>query len=98
VRCLPNPYWEPQLRPLSGNDAPVRNFLDAQPLVQEMIAAIAGFLDEWIPRYQDFQRSYLTVAIGCTGGMHRSVYVAEALAKRLEEKYGPIRTQHDELR
>jgi len=73
-------------------------FLDAQPLVQEMIAAIAGFLDEWIPRYQDFQRSYLTVAIGCTGGMHRSVYVAEALAKRLEEKYGPIRTQHDELR
>ena len=98
VRCLPNPYWEPQLRPLSGNDAPVRSFLDAQPLVQEMIAAIAAFLEEWIPRYQDFQRSYLTVAIGCTGGMHRSVYVAEAIAKRLEKKYGPIRTQHDELR
>lgn len=98
VRCLPNPYWEPQLRPLSGNDPPVKNFLDAQPLVQEMIAAIAGFLEEWIPRYQDFQRSYLTVAIGCTGGMHRSVYVAEAIAKRLEARYGPIRTQHDELR
>jgi UPF0042 nucleotide-binding protein len=98
VRCLPNPYWEPQLRPLSGKDAPVKGFLDAQPLVQEMIAAIADFLEEWIPRYQDFQRSYLTVAIGCTGGMHRSVYVAEAIAKRLEKKYGPIRTQHDELR
>lgn len=98
VRCLPNPYWEPKLRPLTGNDAPVKSFLDAQPLVQEMIAAIAGFLEEWIPRYQDFQRSYLTVAIGCTGGMHRSVYVAEAIAKRLDEKYGPIRTQHDELR
>jgi len=98
VRCLPNPYWEPQLRPLSGTDAPVRSFLDAQPLVQEMITAIADFLEEWIPRYQDFQRSYLTVAIGCTGGMHRSVYVAEAIAKRLEKKYGPIRTQHDELR
>jgi UPF0042 nucleotide-binding protein len=98
VRCLPNPYWEPQLRPLSGKDVPVKSFLDAQPLVQEMIAAIADFLEEWIPRYQDFQRSYLTVAIGCTGGMHRSVYVAEAIAKRLEKKYGPIRTQHDELR
>jgi RNase adapter protein RapZ len=98
VRCLPNPYWEPQLRPLSGNDAPVKAFLDAAPLVQEMIGAIASFLEEWIPRYQDFQRSYLTVAIGCTGGMHRSVYVAEAIAKRLEKKYGPIRTQHDELR
>jgi UPF0042 nucleotide-binding protein len=98
VRCLPNPYWEPALRPLSGKDAPVKAFLDAQPLVQEMIDAIAGFLAEWIPRYQDFQRSYLTVAIGCTGGMHRSVYVAEALAKRLEQKYGSIRTQHDELR
>jgi UPF0042 nucleotide-binding protein len=98
VRCLPNPYWEPQLRPLSGKDAPVKSFLDAQPLVQEMITAIADFLEEWIPRYQDFQRSYLTVAIGCTGGMHRSVYVAEAIAKRLEKKYGPIRTQHDELR
>ena len=98
VRCLPNPYWEPQLRPLSGKDARVKSFLDAQPLVQEMITAISGFLEEWIPRYQDFQRSYLTVAIGCTGGMHRSVYMAEAIAKRLEKKYGPIRTQHDELR
>jgi UPF0042 nucleotide-binding protein len=98
VRCLPNPYWEPALRPLSGKDAPVKAFLDAQPLVQEMIGAIAKFLEEWIPRYQDFQRSYLTVAIGCTGGMHRSVYVAEVLAKRLAKKYGPIRTQHDELR
>ena len=85
LNCLPNPYWEPQLRPLSGNDAPVKNFLDAQPLVQEMIAAIAGFLEEWIPRYQDFQRSYLTVAIGCTGGMHRSVYVAEALVRGEKE-------------
>ena len=98
VRCLPNPYWEPALRPLSGKDAPVKAFLDGQPLVQAMIDAIAGFLEEWIPRYQDFQRSYLTVAIGCTGGMHRSVYVAEELAKRLAPKYGPIRTQHDELR
>jgi UPF0042 nucleotide-binding protein len=98
VRCLPNPYWEPQLRPLSGKDEPVRTFLDAAPMVQEMVDAIATFLEEWIPRYQDFQRSYLTVAIGCTGGMHRSVYVAEAVAKRLASKHKNIRTQHSEVR
>jgi UPF0042 nucleotide-binding protein len=98
VRCLPNPYWEPLLRPLSGKDDAVKTFLDGQPVVQQMIDDIAAFLEDWIPRYQDFQRSYLTVAIGCTGGLHRSVYVAEAIAQRLAAKYGPIRTQHDELR
>jgi UPF0042 nucleotide-binding protein len=97
VRCLPNPYWEPHLRPLNGKDYPVRRFLDEQPVVQEMVDAIVKFLEEWIPRYQDFQRSYLTVAIGCTGGMHRSVYVAEAVARRLSATYGPIRTQHHEI-
>jgi UPF0042 nucleotide-binding protein len=98
VRCLPNPYWEPTLRPLSGKDEPVQAFLDGQPIVQRMIDDVVAFLEEWIPRYQDFQRSYLTVAIGCTGGLHRSVYVAEAVAKRLAARYGTIRTQHDELR
>ena len=98
VRCLPNPYWEPQLRPLSGKDAPVRAFLDEAPMVQQMVDDIVAFLEEWIPRYQDFQRSYLTVAIGCTGGMHRSVYVAEAVAKRLAAKHKNIRTHHSEVR
>jgi len=98
VRCLPNPYWEPKLRPLSGKDEPVRKFLNSQPIVQQMVDDIVAFLEDWIPRYQDFQRSYLTVAIGCTGGLHRSVYVAEAVAKRLATKYETIRTQHDELR
>jgi UPF0042 nucleotide-binding protein len=98
VRCLPNPYWEPQLRPLTGKDAPVVAFLDAAPLVQRMVEDITAFLAEWVPRYQDFQRSYLTVAIGCTGGMHRSVYVAEAVAKRLAAKYAGIRTHHNEVR
>jgi UPF0042 nucleotide-binding protein len=97
VRCLPNPYWEPLLRPLSGKDDAVKAFLDDQPVVQRMIDDIVAFLEDWIPRYQDFQRSYLTVAIGCTGGLHRSVYVAEAIAKRLSANYGAIRTQHDEL-
>jgi len=98
VRCLPNPYWEPQLRPLSGKDGPVRAFLDEAPMVQQMVGDIVAFLEEWIPRYQDFQRSYLTVAIGCTGGMHRSVYVAEAVAKRLAAKHKNIRTHHSEVR
>jgi UPF0042 nucleotide-binding protein len=98
VRCLPNPYWEPLLRRLSGKDQAVMEFLDGEPLVQRMIDAIVAFLEEWIPRYQDFQRSYLTVAIGCTGGLHRSVYVAEAVAKRLAATHTSIRTQHQELR
>ncbi|HEY8520924.1 MAG TPA: RNase adapter RapZ [Gammaproteobacteria bacterium] len=97
VRCLPNPYWEPQLRPLSGKDAPVIAFLDAQPLVQRMVDDITRYLENWIPCYQDFQRSYLTVAIGCTGGQHRSVYIAEAVARRLDARFGPIRTRHHEL-
>jgi UPF0042 nucleotide-binding protein len=97
VRCLPNPYWEPQLRSLCGKDAPVQAFLDAEPRVQEMIADITRFLEHWIPKYQDFQRSYLTVAIGCTGGQHRSVYVTEAVAANLAAGHGGIRTHHNEL-
>lgn len=97
VRCLPNPYWEVQLRPLNGRDAQVMAFLDAQSLVQEMVRDIATFLEHWIPRYQDFQRSYLTVAIGCTGGQHRSVYVAEAVATLLRASHEPIQTRHHEL-
>jgi UPF0042 nucleotide-binding protein len=98
VRCLPNPYWEQHLRPLSGKDEPVRQFLDQQPLVQRMVDDIVRFLEDWIPRYQEFQRSYLTIAIGCTGGMHRSVYVAEAVAKRLAKDYANIRVHHQEVR
>ncbi len=98
VRCLPNPYWELSLRRLNGKDEPVKTFLDAAPAVQEMIDDIVEFLHKWIPRYQDSQRSYLTVAIGCTGGMHRSVYVAEAIASRLDGAPHAIRTHHNELR
>ncbi len=98
VRCLPNPYWETQLRPLTGKDEAVRTFLDTAPLVQDMITDITSFLERWIPQYQDFQRAYLTVAIGCTGGQHRSVYVTEAVAKRLTARFGTIPTRHPELR
>lgn len=96
VRCLPNPYWEPKLRPLNGRDQPVKDFLENQPRVMDMIDDIVNFLERWIPYYRDFQRSYLTVAIGCTGGQHRSVYITEAVAERLstDEK---IQTRHHEL-
>jgi UPF0042 nucleotide-binding protein len=97
VRCLPNPYWDPRLRSLCGRDKPVREFLLAEPEVGRMIDDIAAFLETWIVKYQDFQRSYLTVAIGCTGGQHRSVYIAEQLAERLAARYGPIQTLHHEL-
>jgi UPF0042 nucleotide-binding protein len=82
VRCLPNPYYTPQLRPLSGLDEPVAQFLRDVPAVQRMIDHIGHFLQTWLPSYVQENRSYLTVAIGCTGGQHRSVYVTEELARR----------------
>ncbi|GAB6079383.1 RNase adapter RapZ [Hydrogenophilus hirschii] len=82
ARCLPNPYYDPTLRPLTGCDAPVQAFLAAQPLVTRMEADIADFITRWLPHYTAEQRSYLTVAIGCTGGQHRSVYLVERLAAR----------------
>jgi len=97
VRCLPNPYWKPALRKLSGKDEAVRAFLAAEADVQRMVDDIGRFLETWITRYRDFQRSYLTVAIGCTGGQHRSVYIADRLAERLGESYGPIQTLHHGL-
>ncbi|MBX6320105.1 RNase adapter RapZ [Pigmentiphaga sp.] len=80
VRCLPNPHYDPVLRPLTGRDAPVASFLAAIPNVGRMIDDIAGFIRTWLPEYMHDTRSYLTVAIGCTGGKHRSVYVVEQLA------------------
>jgi UPF0042 nucleotide-binding protein len=97
VRCLPNPYWEPSLRPLCGTDAPVKEFLQAAPAVDEMISDIVAFLDRWIPHYRSLQRPYLTIGIGCTGGQHRSVYVAEEVAARLSERHGSVNARHHEL-
>ena len=81
ARALPNPHWDAKLRPLSGRDAAVREHLDADPKVREFLEQITGFLDAWVPRFESETRSYLTVAVGCTGGRHRSVYLAEALAR-----------------
>ncbi|MES1162474.1 MAG: RNase adapter RapZ [Rhizobacter sp.] len=82
VRVLPNPHYVRELRPLTGRDAPVADFLRAQPEVGEMLGQIEAFLARWLPAFEADQRSYLTVAIGCTGGQHRSVYFAETLAAR----------------
>jgi RNase adapter protein RapZ len=81
VRCLPNPHYTPELRPLTGRDQPVIDFLEAEPEVSRMREDIARFVGNWLPSYIRDNRNYLTVAIGCTGGQHRSVYLAEALAR-----------------
>jgi UPF0042 nucleotide-binding protein len=82
VRCLPNPYYETGLRSLTGRDAPVAAFLEAVPEAQRMLADIGDYIERWLPCFRSDNRAYLTVAIGCTGGMHRSVYFAERLAAR----------------
>ncbi|WP_313175195.1 RNase adapter RapZ [Massilia sp.] len=80
VRAIPNPYYDISLRPLTGKDAPVIAFLDAQPSAAEMLEDIRAFVEKWLPSFKTDNRSYLTVAVGCTGGQHRSVYMAERLA------------------
>jgi UPF0042 nucleotide-binding protein len=97
ARCLPNPYWDSKLRPHSGREKPVIDFLRRQSEVADMIADIGAFLDKWIPRFESHDRSYLTIAIGCTGGFHRSVYLAEQLAERLQSAGRPnVIVRHNE--
>lgn len=98
VRCLPNPHWEPQLRPLTGLDAAVIDFLGRQSDVGAMIADIGHFLEGWLPRFERSERSYLSVAIGCTGGQHRSVFVAEALARHFGGLRDYVMVRHRELK
>ena len=86
VRCLPNPHYDPELRPLTGRDQQVIDFLEAEAEVCEMREDIARFVDRWLPAYIRDNRSYLTVAIGCTGGQHRSVHIAEWLGRQFSGK------------
>ena len=98
ARSLPNPHWDPRLKPLSGRDPEVQEYFEAQPDVVEYLAHVAGFLETWLPRMQSNTRSYLTVAIGCSGGRHRSVYLAEALAAHARERgWTDVATFHREL-
>ena len=97
LRTLPNPYWNIELRNLTGLDEPVREFLDAIPSFVTMHADILSFLDRWIPEYRVAHRAYLTVAIGCTGGQHRSVYMTEKLAAALRARHDPVLTRHNDI-
>lgn len=97
ARCLPNPHWETELRELSGRDAPVINFLAGQALVEELYLDIFHFLLRWVRELQASDRSYVTVAIGCTGGQHRSVYLAERLFAALVDELPNLQLRHREL-
>ena len=96
VRCLPNPHYDPQLRPLTGRDAAVADFLRATPDAMRMLEDIYRFVADWLPAFDRDNRSYLTVAIGCTGGRHRSVFFVEALAARFHERSRSL-ARHREL-
>lgn len=96
VRCLPNPHYVAELRPLTGCDVPVQNFLEASPDAMALLADIRGFVENWLPCFIRDHRAYLTVAIGCTGGQHRSVYFAETLAAAFRERE-QVLVRHREL-
>lgn len=97
VRCLPNPHWVPELRAFTGLDQPVAEHLAAQPATHAMLDDIHGFLSRWLPEFARENRAYVTVAIGCTGGKHRSVYLVERLAERLREQFAQTLVRHNEL-
>jgi UPF0042 nucleotide-binding protein len=97
VRCLPNPHWVPELRPLTGKDQPVVDYLGAEAEVDRMFADISGFLDRWLPSFAENNRTYMTVCIGCTGGQHRSVYLAERLGQLFSTREVDVLVRHREL-
>jgi UPF0042 nucleotide-binding protein len=97
ARCLPNPHWEARLRPLSGKDAPVREYLEQQPLVEQYFNDTVHWLENWLPQFEKDDRSYVTICIGCTGGRHRSVYLVEKLAEHFRSRRGSALTFHREL-
>ena len=96
-RCLPNPYWSPELRGLTGKDQPVVDFLQSEEIVTEFFQDISTFLERWIPRFEKENRSYLTVAVGCTGGQHRSVYLIDSLARYFQGRAFNVIVRHREL-
>ncbi len=97
VRSLPNPYWETGLRQLNGRDDKVVAFLDSQPAVSEMLESLSDFLDRWVPAFESDNRAYLTVAIGCTGGNHRSVYIVERLATQFRDGRSGVLVRHRDI-
>ncbi len=98
VRCLPNPYWQPELRMLSGLDTAVKDYLDNIPEVKSLLSDLVTFIEKWIPHFEADNRSYLTIAIGCTGGQHRSVYMVESIAKKIRPIILNTQIRHRELK
>lgn len=98
ARGLPNPYWEPALRNLSGKELAVAKYLEKHELVNRFVADVSGFLDFWIPKFETSNRQYLTVSIGCTGGYHRSVYVVERLAEHFKKQGRDVLIRHNGLK
>jgi RNase adapter protein RapZ len=98
VRCLPNPHWEEALRPLSGRDRAVVKYLENYADVEEMFDSILQFLQNWIPRFEKENRSYMTISIGCTGGKHRSVYLTERITTKLQQDRSNISIRHRDLK
>jgi UPF0042 nucleotide-binding protein len=97
ARCLPNPFWKPDLRSQTGLDKDVINYLEQQDVVNDYYTHLEDFLGRWIPMFKADNRSYLSIAIGCTGGQHRSVYLVDRLAKQIDKVYGDLVTRHREL-
>jgi UPF0042 nucleotide-binding protein len=98
IRCLPNPYWQPELRRHTGLDEPVIRFLEGHGEVQEMFTALTAFLEKWLPSFERADRSYLTIAVGCTGGQHRSVYMVHRLAQHFASRGIKTQIRHRELK
>ena len=97
VRCLPNPFWDNSLRALTGLDDAVKKFLGDESEVSEMLEDISNYLEKWLPKFEANNRSYITVAVGCTGGQHRSVYLCERLAESFVGKISNVQVRHREL-
>jgi RNase adapter protein RapZ len=96
-RCLPNPHWQAKLRPLTGKDQGVVDFLQREPVVEEMYQDIKNYLSRWLPRYKANNRSYITIAIGCTGGQHRSVYLSERLYGHFVTQFDNVQVRHRDI-
>ena len=97
ARFLPNPHWEPELKQFTGIDSPIQVFLGSQPVVTKLVWQIQNLSTTWLPHLERNNRSYVTVAIGCTGGKHRSVYVAEQLLMNMQESHPDVQIRHREL-
>ena len=97
LRCLPNPHWVDNLRPLTGRDPAVAKYLQAEPMVTEMFEDISDYLNTWLPRFEANARVYMTVALGCTGGQHRRVYLSERLGNHFKQSIDNVLIRHREL-